>query len=282
MKLLIIGAKGFLGGYLTRSLDTRFEVLAPDRTLCDITDPASIRSVFAATRPEVVVLTAAIADIDRCEREPDLARAVNVAGAENVARECARTDVRLLFTSSGAIFDGDALEYRESDPPSPLSVYGKTKAEAEQAIQATLPSAAIARLSLVLGHSPHRGTNALLDKIESDFRKHTPVFAPAGEARNAIDAGTVTRWLLDLAHAYDASGIFHLGSSDAMSRYDLVCHLAQAMGYAQDLVIPHGSVKHRAPRGRRHMLIPERIRQFSTFPIPTCIQAIERCVHAHV
>ena len=205
-----------------------------------------------------------------------------MTGAENVAAECARTGVRLLFTSSGAIFDGEGVEYHESDSPHPLSIYGITKAEAERVIQRIIPDAAIVSL-LVLGYSPHGGTNALLDKLESAFRQGNPIYAPADEYRNAIDAGTLMQWILDLAYEPKAKGIFHLGASDAMSRFEIVRHLAEAMGYGKDLVIAQNDVApDRAPRGRRHMLVPARIQQFSGVPVPTCMHAIERCVNVIV
>jgi dTDP-4-dehydrorhamnose reductase len=299
-RLLIIGASGFLGSALQRSRDPRFEFIALDRFACDITSPTSVASAFAAARPAVAILLAALADIDRCEKEPALAHAINVEGARNVAQVCASSGAHLLFTSSGAIFDGEAESYRESDPPNPISVYGKSKAEAERVIRETLPSPAIVRLSLVLGASPHGGTNALLDKLQAAFSKGTPVFAPSDESRNAIDAETLVQWLLDLAYAPEASGIFHLGSSDAISRYDMTLQLAEAMGYSRDLVVssqPHlipditpsrkgGDSDHgqspsppnRAPRGRRHMLIPEKIKKYSRVPIPTSLETIKRCI----
>jgi dTDP-4-dehydrorhamnose reductase len=282
-RMLVIGATGFLGGWLMRSHDNRFERIAASRIACDVTDPASVRLAFLATRPDVAILAAALADIDRCEREPELARAININGAENVANECARTGVRLLFTSSGAIFDGTADKYHESDSPHPLSLYGKTKAEAEQRIRQIVPGAVIVRLSLALGHSSGGGTNALLDKLEAAFRKGNPVYAPADEFRNAIDVDTLSRWILDLAYARDASGIFHLGASNAMSRYEIVRHLAQAMGYSKDLVVAENSARDsvpiRAPRGRRQLLVPARITEHSSIPVPTCLEAIERCLH---
>lgn len=280
LKVLVIGAGGFLGGSILRSRDPRFEFVGPERSVCDITNAASVRETFDAVRPEIVMLCAALADIDRCENHPAAAHAINVRGAKNVASECARSGARLLFTSSGAVFDGTAENYSESDPPHPLSVYGKTKAEAEEAVRRIVPDAAIVRLSLVLGFSPHGGTNALLDKLHVALKQGSAVRAPAGEYRNAIDAGTLTQWMLDLAP--EASGIFHLGSSDAISRYELVRKLAVAMGYSSDLVLPADSSSARAPRGRHHMLVPGRIHQYSRVPVPTSLQAIERCIHVSV
>jgi dTDP-4-dehydrorhamnose reductase len=278
LRVLVVGAGGFLGGRLLQSDDARVEWIGATRSNCDVTDRVSVHNTFERSRPDVAILTAALADIDRCEQEPALAHAINVTGAENVARECARIGARLLFTSSGAIFDGTASQYRESDSPRPLSVYGKTKADAERVIREIVPDAIVARLSLALGFSRAGGTNALLDKLQSALQSGRPVSAPANEYRNAIDAETLTSWMLDLACTPEASGVFHLGASDAMSRYEIVSHLAEAMGFTKEQVIDAPSPG-RAPRGRRHMLIPERIREYSNAPIPTCAGAIERCIH---
>jgi len=280
-RLLVIGAGGFLGGRLMRSRDPRFEFIGLNRTVCDVTSPGSVRNAVAAARPEIVVLCAALADIDRCEQDPGLARSINVEGAKTVAGECARSGVRLMFLSSGAVFDGTAESYQEVDPPHPLSVYGKTKAEAEQAVLERVPDAVIVRLSLALGFSPYAGTNALLDKLQAALAQGNLVFAPEEEYRNAIDATTLTNWILDLASARDAAGIFHLGSADAMSRYQIVRSLAEAIGYSPSLVVSSNGAAGRAPRGRRHMLVPARIQQFSRVPVPTCMEAIERCIHDH-
>jgi dTDP-4-dehydrorhamnose reductase len=303
-RLLVIGAGGFLGGRLMQSVNPRFEMIAANRPHCDITDPASVRATFEQARPDIVVLTAALADIDRCQKEPAIAYAINVTGAENVARECARTGARLLFTSSGAVFDGNAERYLESDPlpdgrgsaeppcvsmrtdakllltESPISIYGQTKAEAERVLREIVPNVVIMRLSLVLGHAPQGGTNALLDKLHAAFQKGDPVSAPIKEYRNAIDAETLVSWILDLAAAPQAAGIFHLGSTDAMSRFEIVSRLAESMGYSKALVRPAGAPDpDRAPRGRCHLLVPARIREFSAVPAPTCAEAIERSVN---
>ena len=280
LRLLVIGAGGFLGSRILHSKDPRFEIIGATRPDCDITDRSSVYAMFARTRPQIAVLAAAIADIDRCEKMPDLARSINVTGAENVALECARHDTRLLFTSSGAVFDGTAEHYLESDPPHPLSVYGQTKAEAESVIREILPNAIVARIALALGYSPHGGTNALLDKLYAALAAGRTVHAPVHEYRNAIDAETLTRWILDLAFAPQASGVFHLGASDAPSRYQIVCRLAEIMGYSTSLIIAQNTVEpNRAPRGLRQLLVPARIREYSDTAVPTCAEAIERCVH---
>ena len=285
LRLLVIGANGFIGGRLAQAARGRFTVIAAGRNHCeipaDITDPASVAAAFDSARPDVVALTAGLADIDLCERDPAKACETNVTGTRNVASECARTGARLLFTSSGAVFDGACLEYREDSLPRPANVYGASKAEAEQMVTELLPESVIVRLSLVLGFPVRPRTNALLEKLQSSWNSGETVTVPAYECRNAIDVDTAVAWMLDLAANPDAGGIFHLGSSEALSRYEIARALAHTMGYSPELVgagqePPAG----RAPRGRSEFLNPVRIARFSSTPVPTCRQAVERCVHA--
>src|SRR5438874_9885782 len=99
-RLMIIGARGFIGEYLARAAEPAFEVHSgvhtpdegdslPRPFPIDITDPASVRAAFDQRKPDVAALLAAISDIDVCEREPARAEAINVGGVRHVARECA-------------------------------------------------------------------------------------------------------------------------------------------------------------------------------------------------
>src|SRR5882724_5304843 len=99
-RLMVIGSRGFVGAHVAAAAGHRFDLL-PDAGI-DITRAETVRSAFDQHRPEIVLLTAAISDIDRCQREPERAELVNVTGAEIVATECARIGARLIFTSSGA------------------------------------------------------------------------------------------------------------------------------------------------------------------------------------
>lgn len=288
-RLLIIGAQGFIGAHLARAAAERFEVFSGDlfapssdrELLIDVTDPASVRRAFERVRPEVVALAAAVSDIDVCEREKQRAWAVNVTGTERVIDECLRTGARLVFTSSAAVFDGTRHGYKEEDPPNPVSVYGLSKARAEAAITAALPGSVIVRMALVLGFGAGRNTNALLNKLAESFRAGCPVTVPDYEYRNPIDAGTLSRFIVELAASPDAAGIFHIGSSDSLSRFELAARLAEKMGYSRDLVIPQRApVPGRAPRGPDHFLLTGRVQAFCRTPTPSCEQVIERCFDA--
>jgi dTDP-4-dehydrorhamnose reductase len=249
----------------------------------DITDPASVRAAFERARPEFVTLLAAQSDIDRCERERELAEQINHHGAVHVARQCAAAQSRLVFTSSDAVFDGTKGSYYEHDPPSPANWYGESKARAERAIAELLPSAAILRLSLVVGRSAHGGGNSYLEKVIGNLRASNPIVSPTYEFRNPIDAGTLCEFLLELVPRRDARGIFHIGASDKQSRYDLVRAIAAAEGADTALVVAQQApVPGRAPRGRDDFLVTDRLRQFCRTKVPSCQEVIERALRERI
>jgi len=286
---LIIGANGFVGermGILARETYDVFradlaEPAKPDELRMDATSTESVREGFEAVRPDVVVLLAAIADIDLCERQPLTAEAVNVNGAVNVAGECARTGARLVFTSSAAVYDGSRHGYTEKDPPNPVSVYGRTKAQAEIDLGRILPPVIVVRPALVLGFSASAGTNAMLNKLAESFRGGKVVRVPDYEYRNPIDADTLCQAVLRLAESQGARGIYHIGATDSISRFDLVCRLADRLGYSRTLVeAQREPLPGRAPRGLDHFLLAGKLSRETGIEMPTCDEVLERCLHA--
>lgn len=278
-RLLILGSRGFIGSWLARELAGEFTLC--DDSGVDVASAASVGNCFKRNAPEMVVLAAAIADIDRCQREPALAEAVNATGAGHVARECAAAGSRLMFLSTGAVFDGTRSGYAEDDPVSPLSVYGRTKARAESIVESQAPDAVILRLALVLGRGPRAGTNSLVDRMQASFSKGEAVSVPADEIRNPIDAGSLCRFARELLVRREATGTFHVGSRDAVSRYELAREIAAQMGFSPELVRPqNGPAGGRAPRGRDQFLIPARLEGLCRIAAPGWREAAERCVHA--
>lgn len=287
-RILVIGAKGFLGTYAAQAAaagDT-FDVIRADRSgtgqpgsiELDIADAPTVDRAFRLIEPDFVLLLAAMSDIDRCERMPEQAFAANARGAENVANACARTQARLLFTSTAAVFDGRKEGYCEEDAIAPLSVYGKTKAWAEEAVKALIPSAVIIRFALVLGFARKGGTNAMLDSVMGKWKAGEPVSFSTRETRNPIDAASLANLMISMLADRQVSGLFHVGACDSVTRYELGKRLAARAGLSIDLVRPQGDPPPgRAPRGDNHFLLTDKIQRAFNFKVETCDQVIERC-----
>jgi dTDP-4-dehydrorhamnose reductase len=287
--LLIVGGSGFIGQHLAEAARTSWKVHVADQSLqgsgdslhpIDITNTEGVRRLCAEIRPSAVVNLAAISDIDRCEREPSQAKAVNIQGAESVAAECARLGSRLVFLSSAAVFDGLKHGYKEDDPPKPLSIYGQTKAEAEKAIRQVLPSAVVMRPALVLGYSHSKGTNALLNKWVDRWSQGKPVTVPSEEYRNPIDAPALAKIILFLAEHPASNGVYHVGALDSVSRNEIAQKVAKELGYSLSLIIPQQeSSPDRAPRGRDHFLLTDRIREICPIVVGTTDEIIRRSLN---
>src|SRR5580704_327435 len=151
MRVTIFGATGLLGKALVREW-------APDEVTglgskdADIRDPQQVLAAVQRTRPEWIVLAAAHTDVDGCESNRELAFAVNCTGAVNVAQAAKASGSRLLFLSTDYVFDGlSTTPYETDHPRAPQSVYGKSKADAEEQLMQILPDCCIVRTSWLFG-----------------------------------------------------------------------------------------------------------------------------------
>jgi dTDP-4-dehydrorhamnose reductase len=151
MRVTIFGATGLLGKALVREW-TSNEVTGLGSKDADIRDPQQVLAAVQRTRPEWIVLAAAYTDVDGCESNRELAFAVNCTGAVNVAQAVKTCGSRLLFLSTDYVFDGlSTTPYETDHPRAPQSVYGKSKADAEEQLIQILPDCCIVRTSWLFG-----------------------------------------------------------------------------------------------------------------------------------
>lgn len=152
MKILLLGKDGQVGWELQRALAPLGDVIAFDRAGADLADGASLRALVRRTMPEAIVNAAAYTAVDKAEGEPEVARSINAAAPAMLADEAARSGAWLVQYSSDYVFDGSgSVPWREDDPTGPLSVYGRTKLDGEEAIRASGCHHLILRTSWVYG-----------------------------------------------------------------------------------------------------------------------------------
>lgn len=133
-KLLITGPTGFVASRMAQDLRAAYRVTAMTHSELDITDPEACRRAVAGVKPDAVLHFAAISRIDVCDKDPALARRVNVVGTQNIARACQENGAALVYASSDQVYTGLTGEapHREDEGLSPTNVYARTKVEAEQ------------------------------------------------------------------------------------------------------------------------------------------------------
>jgi len=144
MRVLVTGAGGQLGQELCKTAPANIELHAYERERLDLSQPRTVDEAVRKVRPEWIVNAAACTAVDRVEREPDLAFAVNQQGAAYLASAALNAGSRLLQVSTDFVFNGQhSRPYRPGDIPAPVCVYGESKLAGEHAVRETLGQRAL-------------------------------------------------------------------------------------------------------------------------------------------
>jgi len=153
MRILVTGANGQVGWELSRTSAKRgFDFLALDRAALDITDQSAVNQRVGGSGAAVVVNAAAYTAVDQAESEPELAFAANRDGPAYLASACREAGIPLVHVSTDYVFDGEKQgPYKETDPVSPLSIYGKSKAAGEMEVRKRLDQHVILRAAWLYG-----------------------------------------------------------------------------------------------------------------------------------
>ncbi len=238
-RILVTGASGQLGSYLLRELRDRgasvsawsgFQtgaLLGHMLRPVNLRDADAVAAAFRAARPAVVIHAAAMSAVADCHRDPADATEVNVRGTALLGEFATEAGARLVYVSTDLVFDGERAPYREHDPAAPLSVYGRSKADAEAAILG-LPRTTVVRVSLMFGRSL-TARPTLLDRQLAALRAGEPLTLYDDEWRTPLDLRTAARALLAIAES-DYEGILHLGGPERLSRREMGERLARVLG----------------------------------------------------
>ena len=248
MRVLIIGASGFIGRYVSRRLvasgHTVFSTYNSRPPLDDgaswhrveITDPAVMDALFSLAQPEVVVHLAAVADVGTAERNPHVAMDVNATATETIARLCERYAARLVFMSTEYVFDGQNGPYIEGDTPAPTTQYGRTKFEAERSVADLVSNWSILRTSIVYGW-PAPGRRNFVPMLVERLRNGEPYRGSTNVYRSPVYVEHLVDGMERLVETKD-TGVHHIAGSDWVTMYEFAATVAAKFGLDTSLVIP--------------------------------------------
>lgn len=204
MRILITGAQGQLGHALQQVLSGE-DLILNDLPEFDLTQ-SDTESQIVAARPSVILHAGAFTNVDRAEREPDHALAVNAQGTTFVARAAATLNARLIYVSTDYVFDGTkSIPYREEDVPHPINVYGQSKRAGEIAALTACPNTLVVRTAWLYGYARNNFVKTIMR-----LAREKPLLEVVGDQRgcptNADDLALALKDLL----ANDLRGVCHV------------------------------------------------------------------------
>lgn len=247
MAILITGASGFLGWNLCRVARGEWEVYGTyhqqsidisdvNIQQLDLTNVALVRAEIDRIQPDAIIHTAAASKPNFCQEYPDRSYQINVVASQLLAQICADAKIPFVFTSTDLVFDGTKPPYLETDPVSPINIYGEQKVAAEREILTVYPQATICRMPLMFGMAPPTATSFIQPWIRS-LASQQKLELFVDEFRTPVSAKTAAQGLLMMLQA-SVPGIVNLGGKERISRYDFGRLLAEVFPFDLSLLSP--------------------------------------------
>lgn len=235
MKFLIIGSTGMLGQALIREIRGRgFEAIGIARSgadfLCDIIDDKAIRSIILSVQPQIIINTAAIVDLAKCEERPDYAYLVNARPASILADISLKTRIFFVQISTDHYFTGDRdIKHTEEYQIRLINEYGRTKYAAER-FALTCPDALVVRTNIV-GFRNKQGTPTFLEWVIQSLENNSPITLFDDYFTSSIHVTQFSSALLDIIEKR-SNGIINLSSREVFSKKTFIYALAGKLGYS--------------------------------------------------
>ncbi len=263
MKIFITGANGLLGQKLVNLLQqqTGVHLIATARSasvlpisrgefhILDITNPNQVDAVLRTTRPDVVIHTAAMTNVDQCENEREACWLNNVTAIEYLVQACTQYNIRLVHVSTDFIFDGTEGPLTETAQPNPVNYYGESKLAAEKIIQQSNVSWCILRTVLVYGVSTDMSRSNIVLWVKKSLEEGKKISVVNDQWRTPTLAEDLATGCY-LAAIKKATGIYHISGKDFITPYDIALQTAKFFNLDASLIQPTDSAVFKQPARR--------------------------------
>lgn len=263
MRILVTGSNGLLGQKLTDRLqkDLSVHLIATAKSdsvvpiergefhRLDITDSTQVNDVVIRTKPDVIINTAAMTQVDQCELDHQACWNNNVASVENLVAACLEHNVHLVHVSTDFIFDGTQELLDETATPAPVNFYGASKLAAETIIINSKISWCIARTVLVFGVTRDMSRTNIVLWVKNSLEQGKNIQVVNDQWRTPTLAEDLAEGCI-LAAKKKAQGIFNISGMDYMSVYEIAVRTADFFKLDKSLMKETDSTKFTQPAKR--------------------------------
>jgi dTDP-4-dehydrorhamnose reductase len=263
-KILITGSNGLLGQKLVLLLSQQSDIqlIATARGKnrlpftdgyeyqeMDITKAEQVREVIEKTRPDAIIHTAAMTNVDQCEAEKESCWVMNVKAVEYLVEACEKHTIFLCHVSTDFVFDGTSGPYSEDALQSPLSFYGWSKYAAEEVLRRSKCSWAIARTVLVYGIVSDMSRSNIILWVKKSLEEKKAIQVVTDQFRTPTLAEDLAKgcWLIT---DKKAEGVFHISGKDFLTPYEMAIKTADFFSLDKSLISPVDSSNFTQPAKR--------------------------------
>ncbi len=246
-KLLVVGSSGLVGGRVLEIAKDRYQIFGTyaNHTIkgynnfkLDARNRTDVFRLIEKIKPNCVIDTHSLTNLDYCETHQEETWAVNVDGSRNLAEACKNFGSKYIFISTDSVFDGRKVKkYTEKDKPHPLNYYSKTKAVIEYMLSMLDMDYIVARSAVIYGSGAQSSrvnfVTWLIDKLE----KHEQVNIVNDQKSNPTFADSLAEFILKL-YEKDETGLFHVTGNECISRYDFSMEIARRFNFDKSLITP--------------------------------------------
>ncbi len=291
IRFLVTGASGLLGLNFSFQAAMKNEVIGvvnkrglnkvPFEVMSlDFLKDDNFVNTFARVNPDVIIHCAAMANLEDCEEFPEQAYQLNAELPGKLANFCKKNQIKLVHISTDAVFDGRSGNYSELDEPHPLSIYAKTKKEGEDFVIRENPDALIVRVNF-FGWSIN-GNRSLGEFFYNNLNCNNPMNGFIDVYFCPLYVSLLTELLSEMV-TKDFSGLYHVVSSDHISKYEFGCTIADQFGLDSSLISPISVTKSNlvAERSKNLTLSTEKLSYDLGKEIPTIQHGVKSFYYDH-
>jgi dTDP-4-dehydrorhamnose reductase len=249
VRILITGANGLLGQKLVDLLQKDKEVYLIATTrgksvptisngeyhTLDITEANEVDRIVATTKPDVIINTAAMTNVDQCETEREQCWQANVNSVDHLIKACSKNNVHLIHVSTDFIFDGSHGPLDENEKPAPVNYYGESKLAAEELILKSDINWSILRTVLVFGITADMSRSNIVLWVKNNLEQGKSIQVVNDQWRTPTLAEDLASGCY-LAAKQKAKGIYHISGKDFLTPYDIAIHTAEFFNLDKSLI----------------------------------------------
>ena len=245
MKVLISGASGLLGSKIAELAEEEGnqvfsgyfsqEPIFGQPIRLDLKNKQSISETITDIKPDTIIHSAALTNVDECEKNKKLAEEINVVGTKSIAEAAKKNNAYLSYISTDYVFDGLKGMYKEEDKTNPVNFYGQSKLNGEKVLEEINEEFLIARTSVIYGTRPASGKiNFALWLVES-LEKNQEIKVLTDQFISPTLNTNLAKMVLE-ASERRLSGIYHIAGASRVSRFEFAIELAETFNLNKSLI----------------------------------------------